>query len=71
VLYGDRLNQLDFRIAKILKFGHTRTNVGLDLYNALNANPITAYNQTLGPSWLAPQGILPSRFAKVSAQFDF
>jgi hypothetical protein len=71
VLYGDRLNQFDLRVAKILKFGHTRTNVGLDLYNALNANPITAYNQTLGPSWLAPQGILPSRFAKVSAQFDF
>jgi hypothetical protein len=71
VLYGDRLNQLDLRIAKILKIGHTRTNVGLDIYNALNANPITAYNQNLGSGWLAPQGILPSRFAKISAQFDF
>ena len=35
--YGDRLNQLDFRFAKILRFGHTRTMIGLDLYNALNS----------------------------------
>ena len=32
-LYGDRINQLDFRVAKILRFGRTRTQLGLDLYN--------------------------------------
>jgi hypothetical protein len=33
--YGDRLNQLDFRVAKLLRFGRAKTMVGLDLYNAL------------------------------------
>ena len=32
-LYGDRVNQIDLRFAKILRFGRTRTNVGFDIYN--------------------------------------
>ena len=36
-MYGDRINQLDFRFAKIFRFGGTRTMVSLDLYNVLNA----------------------------------
>ena len=38
-LYGDRVNQFDLRIAKNLRFGGTRTNVGLDLTNVLNCEP--------------------------------
>ncbi len=70
-LYGQRINQLDLRASKILRFGSRKLNVGIDLYNALNSNAITAYNQTFGTSWLAPTAVLASRFAKVSAQFDF
>ena len=43
-MYGDRLNQLDFRVAKILRFGRTRTTVGVDLYNVLNSSAILTYN---------------------------
>jgi hypothetical protein len=70
-LYGDRINQLDFRVAKILRFGRTRTQVGVDLYNALNSSAVQTYNQTLGASYLTPTLVLPSRFAKISAQIDF
>ena len=45
-LYGDRLNEVDFRFAKILRFGRTRTNVGLDIYNITNSAPVLTYNQT-------------------------
>ena len=38
-LYGDRVNEFDVRLAKILRFGRTRTNVGFDLYNILNSAP--------------------------------
>jgi hypothetical protein len=69
--YGERSNQLDLRFAKVLRFGGSRTNVGIDLYNALNANPITAYNQTFGARWLVPQTIMPARFLKFSAQVDW
>ncbi len=46
-LYGDRINALDMRFGKILRFGRTRTNVALDLYNLFNSNTGTAFNQAL------------------------
>ena len=78
-LQGDRINQIDFRAGKIVRFRGFRTQFSVDLYNALNANPIQTYQQTFiiptpavgSSSWLAPQGILPARFAKFTAQFDF
>ena len=42
-LYGDRLNQVDFRVSKIFRFGAKgRVQGNLDLYNMLNANPVLA-----------------------------
>jgi hypothetical protein len=70
-MYGGRLNQVDFRVGKILRFGQTKTTVSLDLYNALNVNTVLQQNNTFGPAWLQPTGIMPARFAKVSLQFDF
>jgi carboxypeptidase family protein len=72
-LYGDRVNQFDMRIAKIIRAGRTRTNIGFDVYNVLNSNSILGYNQTFvvnGP-WLLPTSVQQSRFAKFSAQIDF
>ncbi len=70
-LFGDRVNQVDIRFAKVLTFGRTRTNVGIDLYNALNTNVATAYNQTFGPRWLTPTAGMPARFIKFNAQVDW
>ena len=39
-MYGDRLNQPDLRFDKILRTGLVRTVVSVDVYNALNANPV-------------------------------
>jgi hypothetical protein len=71
--YGDRVNQLDFRVAKILKFGRTRTMAGIDLYNALNSSAILTYNNTFVPSgtWLQPVTILTGRLIKFSAEITF
>jgi hypothetical protein len=73
-LYGDRINVVDLRLAKILKFGRTRTNVGFDIYNVMNLSPVLSYNQAYSPTttlWLTPTGVLQPRFWKFSAQFDF
>src|SRR5688572_3821443 len=79
-LYGDRVNEIDLRVAKILRFGRTRTNVGFDIYNVTNSNPVLTYNQAFNPTintanpsanWLAPQSTLQPRFVKFSAQIDF
>jgi hypothetical protein len=70
-VFGDRLNQVDFRVGKVLRYGKMRSTVSLDLYNALNVSTILAQNNTFGPAWLQPTTIMPARFAKVSLQFDF
>jgi Carboxypeptidase regulatory-like domain len=73
-LYGDRVNEFDIRLAKILRFGGTRTNIGFDLYNLLNSAPVLAYNLNYSPTntaWLTPTSVLQPRFWKFSVQFDF
>jgi hypothetical protein len=69
-MYGDRLNQVDLRFAKILKVGTTRTALSLDLFNAFNRNTVLTVNNNFA-SWLQPQGILQARLTKISVQFDF
>ena len=55
-MYGDRRNNIDFRVAKILRFGGTRTQVGIDVYNVLNSDTVTTYNHDFVPNgaWLTP-----------------
>jgi hypothetical protein len=71
--YGDRINQLDFRVAKLLRFGAKRAMIGLDLYNALNSNAILTYNNTFVPGgpWLQPRSILTPRLFRISAEYNF
>ncbi|MEO8258880.1 MAG: carboxypeptidase regulatory-like domain-containing protein [Acidobacteriota bacterium] len=70
----DRVNQVDLRVAKIVRLGRTRTTVGVDLYNALNSSAVLTRQQTYSPTttaWLTPTGVIDARFAKISAQIDF
>ncbi len=73
-IYGDRINALDMRFAKVLRFNGTRTNIGIDLYNLFNANTGTAFNQafgTDGSTWLRPTTVLNPRFLRFNVTFDF
>jgi hypothetical protein len=72
-LYGDRIGQLDLRVAKILRFGRTRTNVGLDVYNALNASTVLVYNSTFVPggTWQQPRSIITGRLIRIGGELSF
>jgi hypothetical protein len=77
-VWGDRVNALDLRFAKVLRFGRSRNTVGIDVVNVLNSDAILTYNQSFNPSittgaaaWLSPTSVLTPRFVKVSAQIDF
>jgi hypothetical protein len=74
-VYGDRINQIDLRIGKLVRFAGLRAQFSVDIYNALNSSAIqpNGYNQSFipGGSWLVPTAILPARFAKLTAQIDF
>jgi hypothetical protein len=69
-MYGDRLNQIDFRVAKMLRFGQRRVSINFDLYNALNSSAVLTQNNNYA-TWLVPQIIVLARFAKISVQLDF
>jgi hypothetical protein len=74
-MFGDRLNQLDFRLGKIVRMGQMRMSLSLDLYNALNASTVlsesSAYAGSSITGWRRPTTILPARIAKFGAQLDF
>jgi carboxypeptidase family protein len=75
-LYGDRLNAVDLRFGKILKYNRTRTQVTLDVYNLFNSNTTEVYQRTYTPpsptsAYLNPLSIMSARFFKITAQFDF
>ena len=71
--YGDRINQIDVRVAKILRHGRSRTMVALDIYNALNSSAGLTYNNAFvpGASWPRPNTILTPRFFRVTAEMEF
>jgi len=78
--YGERLYQVDFRIAKRFNLrNRVRFQGTLDLYNALNNNTILVQSNTYGATtgatagsaWLRPQAILPARIVKFGLQVNF
>jgi hypothetical protein len=75
-VYPDRVNSVDLRVAKVLRFGRTSTNVGFDFYNLLNANTGTIFQQVydVNPAnvvWGRPTAILNPRFARFNVTVNF
>jgi Carboxypeptidase regulatory-like domain len=72
-MYGDRVNQLDFRVGKVLRFGRTRTLISADLYNSLNSSAVLTYNNNFVPggTWLQPQTVISGRLVKIAAEITF
>jgi hypothetical protein len=72
-MYGDRLNQLDVRVARTLTYGRSRTRVALDVYNTLNSSAVLTYDNTFVPGgpWLKPLTILTPRVFRITAELVF
>jgi len=76
-VYPDRVNSVDLRVAKVVRFGRTSTNVGFDFYNLLNANTGTAFQQVFNAdatavnTWGRPTSILNPRFARFNVTVNF
>jgi len=80
-LWADnRRTQVDMRFAKVLRFGRTRNDIGIDLFNLFNTNYATAYNTTYVYStdntprpagWATPTSLYTPRFVRVNYTIDF
>jgi hypothetical protein len=74
---GNRRTQIDMRFAKVIRIATRRLNVGLDLYNLLNTNYATSYENQYdfvaanGGTWNNPTTILAPRFVRFNATFNF
>jgi hypothetical protein len=70
-LYGDRVNQLDLRFGKIIRFAGTRRfTPSIDIYNLFNSNAVlteaTTYSQ-----FRAPTRVMVARMVKFTAAVNF
>jgi hypothetical protein len=71
--YGDRINEVDVRVAKVLRHGDSRTVAALDIYNALNSSAGLTYNNAFVPGawWPRPNTILTPRFFRITVETEF
>lgn len=80
-VYADtRRTQVDIRLAKVLRWKRTRSDIGLDIYNLFNTNYPTGYSTTYtysvgnalqGGTWGAPTSIYTPRFFRLNYTIDF
>ena len=70
-VYGDRLNQIDFRATKIFNVGKGKLEANIDVYNLGNSDAILAQINTFGGTWLRPTAVIQPRFVKFTARYDF
>jgi hypothetical protein len=73
---AERRNQIDVRFAKILRLGDRRLDVGADIYNLLNANTATSFDQTYlfsnsGATYLNPTAIMNPLLVRFNATLTF
>jgi hypothetical protein len=72
-MYGDRINELDVRVAKTLRYRRLRTLLAIDVYNTLNSSAVLSYNPAFVPggTWLQPLTIMTPRLIKITGEVDF
>jgi hypothetical protein len=68
--YGERLNQLDLRIGKLVRLNGVRAMVNFDLFNVFNGNAVTRENANFG-ALRRPTEIMLACYAKIGMQIDF
>jgi hypothetical protein len=66
-----RISMLSFNVSKIFRFGSTRIEPTVSIFNALNANPVQIQTTRYGPAWRNVTGVLAARTVKFGARIDF
>jgi hypothetical protein len=65
------VNLVDLRVAKAFRFGGTRIEPTVDLYNVFNNNAVTSAVTTIGPSLGRPSAIVMGRLLRVGGRLTF
>jgi len=66
-----RVTQLDFAASKVLQIKRMRLTPQVDLFNALNANPVLTLRTAFGPTLGYPSTILSGRLVRFQLKYNF
>jgi hypothetical protein len=69
--YLPRLNQLDVKFGKTLRYRTTRIQPQLGIFNVTNEATVLSQNNSFGPALDRVQSILDGRVVRLSVQIDF
>ena len=70
-LYLPRLNQLDIKLTKSIRYRTTRIRPEIGIFNLTNTATIQAENNSFGPNLNKVQAILDGRVVRLGVQVDF
>lgn len=70
-MFGERLNQVDLRVARNFRVSRTKLQAMADVYNVFNGSAVIFQSNTYGPNWRRPTATLQGRLVKVGAQMTF
>ena len=75
-VFLDYKNRLDMRVGRTFRFGRTRMQGFMDVFNVLNAGTVLTVNETFGSNpatnaWMTPTTIMDGRFARFGVQVNF
>jgi hypothetical protein len=65
------VTQLDFAASKVVQIGKVRLTPQVDLFNALNANPVLTLRTVFGPTIGFPNTILSGRLVRFQLKYNF
>jgi len=69
--FGDRMNQIDVRLAKGIRYRQLRALLTLDVANLLNGNAVLVENNAYGARWRQPIAVLQGRTIKPAIRIEF
>jgi len=74
-MFGERIDAVDLKVAKVLRLMGKRLTAGFEIYNALNSSDVLTYNNTYSltgtNAWGQPLSLASPRYAKFSMDIDF
>ena len=69
--YYDYVKTLDARIARAFRYGHTRVEPFVEIFNVPNFSTILTVNETVGPSYYTPGIIVQGRRLQFGGRVDW
>src|SRR5688572_19931488 len=75
---GERVNQIDLRVGKRLRFGRQRSTISVDMFNLMNPDTVLGNSSGFIPgittglsAWNRPTSVMTPRTVKITLQHDF